>query len=83
MHVGEKLRKLREEALGMGRAEFSETTGIPKQTLIKIEQGQTDPRTSTLLKVIEIYPEYTLWLLSEKARKVKQICPAPQRPKRG
>lgn len=66
MHIGEKIRKLREEELEMGRAEFSEVTGIPKQTLIKIEQGQTDPRVSTLLKITRKYPDYALWLVSEK-----------------
>lgn len=66
MHIGEKIRKLREEELEMGRAEFSEITGIPKQTLIKIEQGQTDPRVSTLLKITEKYPNYALWLVSGK-----------------
>jgi len=76
MHIGEKIRKLREEELEMGRAEFSEVTGIPKQTLIKIEQGQTDPRVSTLLKITDRYPEYVSWLISTKSDfKTKQIRP--------
>jgi len=66
MHIGEKIRILREEDLGMGRAAFSEVTGIPKQTLIKIEQGLTDPRVSTLLKITVKYPEYAAWLVSGK-----------------
>lgn len=64
MHIGEKIRKLREEELEMGRAEFCDITGIPKQTLIKIEQGKTDPRVSTLLKITDRYPEYATWLIS-------------------
>lgn len=66
MHIGERIRKLREEELEMGRAEFSEITGIPKQTLIKIEQGQTDPRVSTLLKITDKYPDYAAWLIAVK-----------------
>lgn len=73
MHIGEKIRKLREEELEMGRAEFSEITGIPKQTLIKIEQGLTDPRVSTLLKVTEKYPEYSAWLISRQRVKQKSL----------
>lgn len=77
MHIGEKIRKLREDELELGRAKFSEIAGIPKQTLINVETGKTDPRVSTLLKIVEKYPEYTLWILSSEADclKTKQIRP--------
>lgn len=77
MHIGEKIRKLREDELELGRAKFSEIAGIPKQTLINVETGKTDPRVSTLLKIVEKYPEYTLWILSSDVDflKTKQIRP--------
>lgn len=77
MRIGEKIRKLREDELELGRAKFSEIAGIPKQTLINVETGKTDPRVSTLLKIVEKYPEYTLWILSREVDflKTKQIRP--------
>lgn len=63
--IGEKIRELR-ESLEMGRAEFSDETGIPKETLIKIEQGKVDPRMSTLLKITRKYTQYAFWLMTDK-----------------
>lgn len=63
MAVGKKIRQIR-EAEGMSRAAFSEATGIPKDTLMRIEQGRNEPRASVLTIVCEHWPKYAYWLMT-------------------
>lgn len=63
--VGEKIRLIR-EGLGMGRQEFADKTGIAKGTLIRTEQGQNAPQISVLLKIAELWPEYSAYLLTDR-----------------
>ncbi|MBI5658372.1 MAG: helix-turn-helix transcriptional regulator [Nitrosomonadales bacterium] len=62
--VGEKIRNVR-EALGMGRQEFVNRTGIPKGTLIRIEQGQNEAKASTLTAIAQAWPQYAAYLLTD------------------
>lgn len=70
-----KIRELR-EGLGLGRQAFVDRTGIPKNTLIKVEQGYHDPSYTTIKAIIYVWPEYTLWLMNDQvAPEAGQISP--------
>jgi len=64
--IGEKIRNVR-DALGMGRQEFVDKTGIPKGTLIRIEQGQNEAKASALIAIASQWPEYAEYLLTGDA----------------
>ncbi|MES1983222.1 MAG: helix-turn-helix transcriptional regulator [Pseudomonadota bacterium] len=68
--IGEKIRNVR-EALGMGRQEFVDKTGIPKGTLIGIEQGNREPKAGILIAIAQAWPEYAAYLLSDEVVKQK------------
>lgn len=70
---GKKIRLIR-ESLDMGRAEFSEITSIPKQTLIGYEMERIKPGGEALAAVAKIWPEFAAYLLTDNIA-VKQIHP--------
>lgn len=70
---GKKIRAVR-EFLGLGRADFSEKTGIPKQSLIGYEQEKTKPGGEALAAIAAIWPEYAAYLLTD-ATDTKQRNP--------
>lgn len=73
--IGEKIRALR-EAEGMGRQEFSDLTGIPKNTLIRLEQGKNAPSGKVLMQITSAFHKYTLWLMTDQvSEEVGQISP--------
>lgn len=49
----------------MGRQAFVDKTGIPKNTLINIEQGRNDPSYTSIKAILDAWPEYTLWLMQD------------------
>lgn len=63
--VGEKIRNVR-EILGLGRAEFSQKTGIPKDTLIGAELGRREPKAGILIAIAQQWPEYAAYLLTDE-----------------
>lgn len=71
--AGRKIREIR-ESLGMGRHEFAEKTGIPKGTLIGIEQERQEPRSGVLESIAEKWPEYSAYLLTDNYN-ITQIKP--------
>lgn len=73
--IGEKIRALR-EAEGMGRQEFSDLTGIPKNTLIRLEQGKNAPSGKVLMQITSTFHKYTLWLMTDQvSEEAGQISP--------
>jgi transcriptional regulator with XRE-family HTH domain len=73
--LGSKIRKIR-EAEGLGRAEFCKITGIPKDSLIRIETKGSEPKSGVLLAVCAKFEKYALWLTTDKvAPEVGQISP--------
>lgn len=60
--IGEKIRNVR-ESLGMGRQEFVDRTGIPKNSLIGIETGRHEPGAKALIAIASEFPEYAAYLL--------------------
>lgn len=63
--IGEKIRNVR-EALGMGRQEFVDITGIAKGTLIGIEQNRQEPKAGVLIAIAEAWPQYAAYLLTDE-----------------
>lgn len=71
--VGQKIRNVR-EAMGMGRQEFVDKTGINKGSLIRIEQGQNEPKAGVLAAIAQAWPEYAAYLLTDEVG-IKQKNP--------
>lgn len=71
--IGTKIRKVR-EALGMGRQEFADKTGIPKNTLIQIEVSGREVMSGALIAIGKAWPEYAAYLLTDDVD-IKQINP--------
>lgn len=71
--IGEKIRNVR-EILGMGRQEFVNATGIPKNTLIGIEVGKHKPGTEAITAIANAFPQYALYLLLDDVA-IKQKNP--------
>ncbi|MCB4809700.1 helix-turn-helix domain-containing protein [Methylovorus menthalis] len=70
---GKKIRLIR-ESLNMGRGEFSDTTGIPKQTLIGYEMERTKPGGEALASIAKVWPEFAAYLLTDETH-IKQRKP--------
>lgn len=63
--IGQKIRNVR-EALEIGRQEFVDKTGIPKGTIIGIEQGLREPKAGVLIAIAQTWPEYAAYLLTDE-----------------
>jgi len=63
--LGRKVRAIRESE-GLGRQAFSDLTGIPKQTLINIENCRSAPTGDHLARVCSAFEQYTLWLMTDR-----------------
>lgn len=70
---GKRIRLVREH-LGLGRAEFCNETGIPKQSLINYETERTKPNAEVLGAITKIWPEFAAYLLTDRVD-VKQVKP--------
>ncbi|ACT52147.1 helix-turn-helix domain-containing protein [Methylovorus glucosotrophus] len=62
---GKRIRLVREH-LGLGRAEFCNETGIPKQSLINYETERTKANAEVLGAIANKWPEYAAYLLTDK-----------------
>lgn len=71
--IGKKIRNVR-EALGMGRQEFVDKTGIPKNTLIQIEISDREVMSGALAAIAQAWPEYAAYLLTDEVE-IKQKNP--------
>ncbi|MBI1887750.1 MAG: helix-turn-helix transcriptional regulator [Nitrosomonadales bacterium] len=71
--IGKKIRNVR-EALGMGRGEFADKTGIIKGSLIRIEVSDSEPRAGVLIAIAQAWPEYATYLLTDEVG-IKQKNP--------
>ncbi len=59
----EKIRKIR-EAKGLDRTGFEKETGIKAKTWANIENGLQKANEDHLLAIAQVWPEYSLWLLT-------------------
>ena len=74
--IGEKIRSIRESE-GLGRQAFCDLTEIPKQTLINVENGRNEPSYKIMRKLLNVYPQYTMWLMNDQViEEAGQISPA-------
>lgn len=71
--IGNKIRNIR-EALRIGRQEFADKTGIPKNSLIGIEVGKHEPGAKALIAIAKVWPEFSAYLLTDKIN-IKQKNP--------
>jgi transcriptional regulator with XRE-family HTH domain len=69
--IGKKIRNIR-EALEMGRQEFVDKTGIPKNSLIGIEVGKHEPGSKALIAIAGNWPEYAEYLLTDDAGTIQK-----------
>ncbi len=58
----------------MGRQEFVEKTGIPKNSLIGIEIGKHEPGAKAITAIAKAFPEYALYLVLDEVN-IKQKNP--------
>lgn len=71
--IGKKIRNIR-EALQMGRQEFVDKTGIPKNTLIQMEVSDREVMSGALIAIAATFPEYAAYLLTSETS-IKQKNP--------
>lgn len=62
--IGLRIRNIR-DALGMGRQEFADKTGINKGTLIGIETTEREVMSGILSAITAQWPHYTEYLLND------------------
>jgi len=64
MKLSEKIKLIR-ETHGYNRVEFAQILSMPKSSLEKYEAEERSPSGKALLKIVEIYPQYALWLITD------------------
>ncbi|MDN3554478.1 helix-turn-helix domain-containing protein [Halomonas maura] len=73
--IAEKIRAIR-DVQEMGRQAFCDATGVPKQTLINVENGRNEPSFKVMRKVTQAFPQYTMWLMNDQViEEAGQISP--------
>ncbi|NWO07559.1 MAG: helix-turn-helix transcriptional regulator [Alteromonadaceae bacterium] len=81
-NLAQKIRRIR-EAETSGRAEFSELIGVPKKTLIGIEQTGRVPKGDLLQAICTQWPQYTLWLMTDQVNEAAgQVSPEIEKARR-
>jgi len=81
MDLKEKIKLIR-KASGLTQPKISELVGIPLNSIRNYERGERGVSALFLLKICEIFPQYTLWLMTnEIAPEVGQISPEQDMPK--
>ena len=66
---------------GLTYAKFAEKTSISLSSLKKYAGGEIEPSLKSIVKIIDQYPQYTLWLMTnEVAPEVGQISPDQEMP---
>ncbi len=83
MKLNEKLKLIR-TTHSHTQIKFSELIDIPRRTYQKYELGNAEMPTSAFLKISDRYPQYALWLVSDKvAPEIGQVAPSDDTPKMG
>ena len=55
--IGDQIRKLRKERTKLNYIEFAKQIGMNRKTYYKIETGSSEYYISSLLRVLEYYPD--------------------------
>lgn len=61
MTLQEKIRLIR-KSQNLTQAKFAEIIDIPMTSLRKYEKGEREPSGKALLKIIESFPQFALWM---------------------
>ena len=80
MELKEKIRLIR-KSNKLTQPKFTELTAIPLSSLKSFELGDRSVSLSALLKIIDQFPQYALWLTTDNvAPEVGQISPDQEMP---
>jgi len=83
MVLREKLKLIRKKS-NKTIPQFSEFVSIPMGTLSKYSSGERDVSGDAVLKIIDKFPQYALWLtLNEVAPEAGQVSPEDNAPQMG
>lgn len=83
MQLSKKIKLIR-ETHGYNRVEFAEILSMPKSSLEKYETDERSPSGKALLKIIEMYPQYALWLTTDgSVSGDSQVVPGDKKPQMG
>lgn len=80
MTLQEKIKLIR-NSFGLSQAKFSKEFDIPMKNIANYESGARKVAAEYLLKICEISPHFSLWLMTDKtAPEVGQISPDQEMP---
>ncbi len=65
--ISQRLKLIRENS-GLSTNRFSEILGISQPSWTRLENGQVEPRTKTIISLIEKFSVDPLWLLTGKTK---------------
>lgn len=83
MVLREKLKLIRKKSKKT-IPQFSEFVSIPMGTLSKYSSGEREVSGDAVLKIIDKFPQYALWLtLNEVAPEIGQVSPEDDAPQMG
>jgi len=83
MNLKEKFNLIR-KSTGLSQPKFGEMVSMPLSSVKKYSTGELSVSGDAILKIIEKFPQYTLWLtLNEVAPEVGQVSPEDNAPKMG
>lgn len=83
MNLKEKFKLIRKKS-GMTQSIFGDFVSIPLSTVKKYSTGELSVSGDAVLKIIDKFPQYTLWLtLNEVAPEIGQISPEDDAPQMG
>lgn len=83
MNLQEKIKLVR-TSQAFTQAKFAEKIDIPLTSLRKYESGEREPSGKALLKIIDCFPQFALWITTEKTiPEGGQIAPGDKKPQMG
>ena len=65
--ISQRLKLIREKS-GLSTNRFSEILGIAQPSWTRLENGQVEPRTKTIISLIEKFSVDPLWLLTGRTK---------------
>lgn len=81
IEFGEKLTLIKERE-GLNRPQFAEKVGVKVETMRKADSGSNIPKADFIARVCLAFPQYTLWLMTDKTNPaLGQISPENKPPK--
>lgn len=85
MHLGEKIKLMRESERLTSRPSVAQMIGIGNDALWRYEEGKSIPNAEIILRLLKLpqFEKYTLWFVTGKTiPEAGQIAPALYDPKK-